>query len=489
MSLLAFFSDPIFIILVGVGIVVGGIIGLKLHPFLALLLGAFVVAIITPGSAIEHFALEKGSTPAAALELSTKNIGERIALSFGETCTKLGILIAMAAIIGKCLLESGAAERIVRSMLNITGLKKAPIALLVSSFFIGIPVFFDAVIFLMMPLAKALSIRTGKDYLLMVLVILAGSVMANSLVPPAPGPLFLAGAMNIPIGMMIIAGTLLGLITITAGYLYAVWANKRWSVPVRDSLDARVEDIKINSEKPDNQLPSLWFSLLPILIPLVLICANTYLSSFGAASNASSHSYFVNTLMKLVQFLGNKNIALASGAIAALILLAYQKKENKEGMSSFLQTALMSGGIILLIIAAGGSFGTMLQQTGISSRIAELTRGYQIALIPLAFFIAAVIRTAQGSATVALITVSGILSGMIGTEPLQFHQIYLGLAIGCGSKIMPWMNDSGFWVVCKMSNLTEREVLKTFSPMNIVMGITGLIFILLSAKLFPMIGT
>ena len=322
----------------------------------------------------------------------------------------------------------------------------------------------------------------------MVLVILAGSVMANSLVPPAPGPLFLAGAMNIPIGMMIIAGTLLGLITITAGYLFAVWANKRWSVPVRDSLDARIEDIKINSEKSDAQLPSLWFSLLPILIPIVLICANTYLSSFGAASNASSHSIFVNTLIQLVQFLGNKNIALSSGAIAALILLANQKKENKEGMSSFLQAALMSGGIILLIIAAGGSFGTMLQQTGISARIAELTRGYQIALIPLAFFIAAVIRTAQGSATVALITVSGILSGMVGTEPLQFHQIYLGLAIGCGSKIMPWMNDSGFWVVCKMSNLTEREVLKTFSPMNIVMGITGLIFILLSAKLFPLIG-
>ena len=339
----------------------------------------------------------------------------------------------------------------------------------------------------MMPLAKALSIRTGKDYLLLVLVILAGSVMANSLVPPAPGPLFLAGAMNIPIGLMIVAGTLLGLITISAGYLYALWANRRWTVPVRDSLDAKIEDIKMNSEKPDSQLPSLWFSLLPILIPLVFICANTYLSSFGSPSSTATHSFVVNMLIQLVQFLGNKNIALASGAVAALILLANQKKENSAGMTSFLQAALTSGGIIILIIAAGGSFGAMLQQTGISSRIAELTNGYQMALIPLAFIIAAVIRTAQGSATVALITVSGILSGMIGTEPLQFHQLYLGLAIGCGAKIMPWMNDSGFWVVCKMSNLTEKEALKTFSPMNIVMGITGLIFILILAKLFPLI--
>src|SRR6266542_649850 len=124
MSLPVFFTDPIFILLIGVCIVVGGIIGLKLHPFLALLLGAFVVALMTPGSAIEQFALAKGATPAAALQMAHKSIGERIALEFGATTAKIGILIAMAAIIGKCLLESGAAERIVRSMLNATGIKK-----------------------------------------------------------------------------------------------------------------------------------------------------------------------------------------------------------------------------------------------------------------------------------------------------------------------------------------------------------------------------
>ena len=487
MSLLTLFTDPIIIILVGVLIVVGGIIGLKLHPFLALLLGAFVVALITPAAAIEKFALAKGATQAAAHEMSIREIGERIALAFGETCTKLGILIAMAAIIGKCLLESGAAERIVRFVLKVTGTEKAPVAFLASSFFIGIPVFFDAVIFLMMPLAKALSVRIGKNYLLFVLAILAGAVMANSLVPPAPGPLFLAGAMHIPIGMMILAGSMLGIITISAGYFYAVWANKRWVIPVRDSLDARIEDIKKNAEKHDSQLPALWFSLLPILIPLVFICTNTFLTSYLTAEGKVDHSFFMTQTIALIQFLGNKNIALVSGAIAALLLLARQKKDSKDGINSFLQAALLSGGVIILIIAAGGAFGAMLQQTGISSRIAELTRGYQMALIPLAFFIAAVIRTAQGSATVALITVAGILSGMIGTEPLQYHQLYLGLAIGCGSKLIPWMNDSGFWVVCKMSNLTEKEALKTFTPMNIVMGTTGLVFILIAAKLFPLV--
>ncbi|MGI9544182.1 MAG: GntP family permease, partial [Cyclobacteriaceae bacterium] len=144
-------------------------------------------------------------------------------------------------------------------------------------------------------------------------------------------------------------------------------------------------------------------------------------------------------------------------------------------------------GVIILITSAGGAFGRMLQQTGISSRIGDLTQDYQMALIPLAFLIAAVVRTAQGSATVAMITASGILSGMASTMSLEYHMLYIGLAVACGSKLIPWMNDSGFWIVCKMSNLTEQEALKTFSPMLTIMGIVGLFVTMLAAKLFPLV--
>jgi GntP family gluconate:H+ symporter len=129
----------------------------------------------------------------------------------------------------------------------------------------------------------------------------------------------------------------------------------------------------------------------------------------------------------------------------------------------------------------------MLQQTGISAKIGIMTQGYQMALIPLAFMIAAIVRTAQGSATVALITASGILSGMAMNSELAFNPVYLGLAIGCGSKLVPWMNDSGFWIICKLSNLTEKEALKTISPLLVVMGFTGLIVIMIGAKLFPLV--
>lgn len=480
----SWFGDPLLILLVGVLVVVGSIIGLKLHPFLALLLGAFIVALLTPTWAIEQFSLSRGASAAAALKLSQQSIGERIAAEFGSTCAKIGILIAMAAIIGKCLLESGAAERIVRSMLNAVGVGRAPAAFLASSFFIGVPVFFDTVIFLMMPLAKAMSMRIG-NYLLLVLAILAGAVMANSLVPPAPGPLFLAGEMGIPIGLMMLTGALLGIITSASGYFFAKWVSRKWTVPLRDSAEEKVEDIKDIAAKTDAELPSLWFSLLPMLIPLVFICADTFLRSFYTAGSTQSVIEF--TLVEFVHFFGDKNIALITGGVVALILVANQKRMTREGLSKFVQSALLTGGGIILITAAGGAFGGIIQQTGISGRIAELTSGYQMALIPLAFLIAAVVRTAQGSATVALITASGILSGMATTGNLEYHQVYLGLAIGCGAKLVPWMNDAGFWIVCKMSNLTEREALKTFSPMCVVMGFTGLIVTMIAAKFFPLL--
>ncbi|MCP1383465.1 GntP family permease [Runella salmonicolor] len=478
-------TDPIFILSVGVLIVVGGIIGLKLHPFLALLLGAFVVALMTPAAVIEQFALAKGTAPAAALALSKKGIGERIATEFGNTCAKIGILIAMAAIIGKCMLESGAAERIIRSVLRLTGIDKAPAAFLVSSFFLGIPVFFDTVLFLMIPLAKAMTLRIGKNYLLLVLCIMAGAAMANSLVPPAPGPLFLIGEMHIPIGLMMIAGTIVGLFTITAGYFFALWANKKWPIELRDSLDAKLEDLKSIAAKETKHLPGLGVSLLPVLIPIVFICADTFLSNLFKPGETQSP--FLSNLITVVKFFGDKNIAIVTGGIAALLLLASQKKDNKEGLTPFVQAALMSGGGIILITAAGGAFGGMLQQTGISARIADMTKEYQMALIPMAFFIAAVVRTAQGSATVALITASGILSGMANNANLEFHPVYLGLAIGCGSKLVPWMNDAGFWIICKLSNLTEKEALKTISPLLVVMGLTGLVVIMIGAKLFPLV--
>jgi GntP family gluconate:H+ symporter len=480
-------QNPLLIVAIGMVFVIGGIIGLRLHAFLALLLGAFVVAVLTAPEAIVTYGHEKGMSTEAAHELANTNIGLRIANEFGKTCGKIGILIAMASIIGKSLLESGAAEKIVRSSLKIFGEKKAPVTFLGSSFFIGIPVFFDTVFYLMIPIAKAMAMKIGRNYLLLIMTIIAGAAMANSLVPPTPGPLFLIGEMNIPIGMMIIGGCLVGFVSISAGYIYAVWANKRWEVPLRDSIDAPIEQIRSRSRSEGKDLPSIWVAILPIVLPILLISLKAAIETFVDTGNSPKVDGLQNPLPGLAGFLGEKNVALTTGAIAGLLMLASQKKNSKKSMLESVQTALMSGGMIILITSAGGAFGGMLQQTGISSTISGWTQGYQMAVIPMAFLITAVVRTAQGSATVAMITASGILSGLATAQHLEYHQLYIGLAVACGSKLIPWMNDSGFWIVCKMSNLTEEEALKTYTPLLTIMGISGLIVIIIGARLFPLI--
>ncbi len=479
--------DPIIILIAGIVIVVGGIIILKLHPFLALLLAALIVALLTPESLSYEFFMGKGMTSAEAMKLAQKSIGERIATEFGNTCAKIGILIAMAAIIGKSMLDSGSAEKIVRSMLKVTGSKRAPIGFTLSSFFLTIPVFVDTVIFLMMPLAKAMGMKLGRNYLLLALSVIAGAVMANSYVPPSPGPLFLIGAMNVPIGLMMICGLLLGLCTITVGYFVAVYLNKKNDIPLRDAPDARLEDIAALAQKDDKDLPPLLWAVMPALFPMVMICIRSIFEAFFKPDGALTSIPILNTSLDVVLFFGDKNIALLTGALIALFVLIRQKKDDKSKLTAFVQNALMSGGGIILITASGGAFGGMLQQSGISQRIAELSSSFQLALIPLAFLITMIVRTAQGSATVALITASGILSGMAQQANLEFHPVYLCLAIGSGAKLIPWMNDAGFWIMCKTSNLTETEALKTIAPMQSIMGIAGLIITMIAAWIYPMV--
>ena len=480
-------TDPLVILLIGILIVVGGIIGLRLHPFLALLLGAFVVALMTPAAAIEQYALATGASAGAAQQLAHRAIGERIALQFGSTAGKIGILIAMASIIGKCLLESGAGRKDCPLYFKTDRHRQSAHHIFVEQFFPGHSSVFRYRVLPDDPLGQGHGYAHWKKLPTTGLVHYCWRGHGQFAGTTDTSPAFLASEMNIPIGMMMIGGFLVGLVTIVAGYFFAVWANKKWPVPLRDSIDAPLKEIQALGSQDDAHLPSLWLSLLPILIPLVFISAKSIVDMSSQTAVALDNSGFFHLMKELIQFLGEKNIALVAGGLAGLVMLVKQKKGDKKAMVASVQGALMTAGIIILITAAGGAFGGMLQQTGISARIGALTQNFQMGLLPLAFLVAAVVRTAQGSATVAMITASGILSGMANTGQLEFHPLYIGLAVACGSKLVPWMNDSGFWIVCKMSNLTEKEALKTFSPLLTIMGITGLVVIIIAAKLIPLV--
>ena len=476
--------DPLWLLALGMLVVVGAIVGLRLHAFLALLLAAVVVDAFTPRSSLETYAQAQQLSPDETSELLNTPLGKRIASGFGRTCGNIGILIALAAIIGKCLLESGAAERIVRSAMRMVGETRAPIAFLGSGFLLSIPVFFDTVFFLLIPLAKALRLRTGRNYLLYIMTIIAGGTMAHSLVPPTPGPLFVADRLGVNIGHMMIGGTILGLFTACIGFIYATWLNKRLDVPLRDSTDAPLTEFAAITNRNDRELPSLTFSLAPILIPVLLIAGDAILKLTLSPEPASTSG----ALLRFTRIAGEPNLALGLGALLALLLLVRTPHDTSRPLAASLQDALANGGLVILITAAGGAFGAILQQTGVSQRIESLATTYQIGLLPLAFFVTTLVRTAQGSATVAMITAVGILTGLLQNGQLPFHPVYLALAIGCGSKPFPWMNDSGFWVISKMSGLTIPETFKAFSFMVTIMSLVGLVLIMIAARIFPLVS-
>jgi GntP family gluconate:H+ symporter len=477
--------DPLLILVIGMVIVVGGILVFRTHAFLALVIGALVVAALTSPAAIESYAESKGMTPAETENLVSQSFGERVARGFGNTTAKIGILIAMAAVIGACLLESGAADRIVRSALGVFGEGRAPHAFLSSGFLLAIPVFFDTVFYLLIPIAKAMGIRTQRDFLWYVMAIVAGGVMAHTLVPPTPGPLFVAAELGIDLGVMIIAGLAMGLVTASCGFAYGWWANRRWPIPVRDTSEGSTEELEAMCVRPEEELPSLGVAVLPIVLPMVLIAGGTMLgATLGGIDSPGSWQL---GLLKVFEGLGNSTVALTIAAVVALVTVAMQGNGGRDRVKTTVQKALKSGGVIILITAAGGALGAALQQTGIGLRIEGLATAYNIAVLPLAFLVTAMVRTAQGSATVSMITAVGILSGFSDPEVLGFHPVYLALAIGCGSKPIPWMNDSGFWVVGKMSGLTESETLKTFSIELTLMGFAGIVAVMLCSWLLPLV--
>lgn len=550
------------IVLLGVIVVVGGVLALRLHAFLALILGAIVVATLTPRASVERFfirqssfevlradeagnlleidagapdGLEPGSllrvlaADAEAGELSVaatatverlvpastgtseralirihgplegripsdltqltviepaeldaaergakRTVGSRIADGFGRTCAGIGVLIAMAAIVGKCLLDSGAADRVVRTALRWTGEPGAPVAFTFSGFLLGIPVFFDTVFYLMLPLGKALRVRTGRNYLVYVLTIICGATMAHSLVPPTPGPLFVADELGVSLATMIAGGSIVGLACGLVGFAYAKFAGRIWDLPLRGTGDVSLEELAAAAEVDESQLPPLWLSVAPIVVPVTLISAQAVMAETDAGSPG-----WLNTL-------GEKNIALTLAAAIGLATLVWHKRKSLRDLAGAVGSALESAGMIILITAAGGAFGMALQQSGVADLIQGLPRSSPAMVCTLAFLVTTAIRTAQGSATVAMITSVGILSGLAKSGDLGFHPVYLALAIGCGSKPLAWMNDSGFWVITRMTGMSEGEGLKYITPMTALMGVFGLLMIVIGVTLWPM---
>lgn len=416
-----------------------------------------------------------GSAAEAAQQARGHPLGF-VADGFGATCRNIGFLILLASVIGRCLSESRAADRVVRWIQETLGEDRAPQGFAVSGFLLGIPSFFDTVFYLLMPLGRGLAERTGRDFLLYTLTIVAGATMAHGLVPPTPGPLFAATEFGVPLGVMMLGGIVVGAVAVSSGLVYASWANRRWPLPLRPPGDTAPAPVAVPAGEG---MPPLGWSVLPILLPIGLIAA----SEAGKASGLTAGPGLWGRWMG---FFGQSQMALLMGTVVALLLLASRRRWNWAALSGPVSQALAGGGTILMITAAGGAFGQVIRQTDVASRLAGLAGTGHFALLLAAFGITSLVRIAQGSATVAIITASGVVAPLAAASALPYHPVYLALAVGCGSKPIPWMNDSGFWIIGRMSGMTEVETLRSASAMMTLMGGVGFGVVLLGAWLLPL---
>lgn len=523
---------PYLIVAIGISTVLGLIIFLRINAFIALISAALVVSFLAPGEINEKVS--------------------RVAIAFGENAGKIGLVIGFAAVIGEAMMLSGAADRIVHAFLRLLGAKRASLALMSSGFVLSIPVFFDTVFYLLVPLAKSLYRTTRKNYLLYVCAIAAGGAITHTMVPPTPGPLAMAANLNVSVGLMMVVGLLVAAPAAVVALLVSSFMDRNMEIgtlPTFAEEDSTEE--AITKRQADIMRIPLLEALLPVLLPVLLISGDTVVGALlpkvtavseqqTVASTAQiqiqtaqtsvekkissaevtasaiakalvaiqqtateakvtldaerakepSHVATLRSIKPYTEVLGNPSLALLLSMVMSVVTWIRLKHPNAKQFTVSVENALLSAGLVILITAAGGAFGAMLKATNMADLIKESFQGSSatgLIAIALGFGLAAILKVAQGSSTTAMITVSAMMAAMgLSQEKLGFNSVYLCTAIGSGSLIGSWMNDSGFWIFSRMSGLTEKEALKTWTPLLLVLGCVSLLMTILLSVVLPL---
>ncbi|MEX0661619.1 MAG: GntP family permease [Balneolaceae bacterium] len=415
----------------------------KIHPFLALLFGAISMGFLA--------------------RLETGELISSIAGGFGSTLQSIGIVIAAGAIIGEYLDRSGGAKVLANKILNTVGENNAPLSMSLTGYIVSIPVFCDSGFIVLSAINKAIARRTKISLSVLAVALASGLYATHVFVPPTPGPLAAAATLGADIGQVLILGLIVSIPVMGSALLWAVLFCGKHTVEY-DMEDANEISVKDS--------PSFKIAITPILTPIFLIA----LKSIAEYPTAP---FGEGALLSTAVFLGDPIIALLIGVGIAFFMVSDGRKRIQN---EWLEEGLKKAGIIILITGAGGAFGEVLRQTDLGDFAAQFaTIGGLGVLIP--FLIAAFLKTAQGSSTVAIITAAAICAPLI--EPLGLDSsmgtALAVLAIGAGSLTVSHVNDSYFWVVAKFSEMDTSTALKTHTVATLIMGITGLITIQLMA--------
>lgn len=414
------------------------ILKLKVEPFISLIAVSIVAALL--------------------IGFPVKEIPGLITGGFGSTLAGVGILIGLGVIFGSILGASGAIEKIAGAVLKVFGIKQSPTGLTLSGVLVSIPVFFDAAFVILSGLIKSLSRRTGISVITFVTALGIGLIISHSMIPPTPGPLVVAENTGSDLGLFIIYAIICAVPgALVGGALYGKFIGNKIQRFVEEK-EVEQEVVAAKGGAPRKEISTaLSFGML--VLPIALILINTISGIFLDEG----------TLRTTLSFIGDKNVALFISVIVALIVL---KPYINVPYSDLYDEALNSAGMILLVTGAGGSFGTVINKSGIGDYLIETMTGLAIPVLVLAFLFAQLLRASLGSATVALVTTSSIMGPMVlelGTSP-----ILLGLAICAGAVGLSLPNDSGFWVVSKFGKLTIPETIKAWSIGGFIAGVTAL---------------
>lgn len=447
----------IFTIVSAVVLLLLMVLRLKMSAFIALLITAIYVGIIT----------------GMPLNDITTSIQEGMAGTLGFVATVVGL----GAIFGQMLESSGGAESLAHYLIKKFGKERASWAMLMTGFIVAIPVFFDVGFIILVPLVYALSRDTRRSLLYYAIPLLAGLAVAHSFIPPTPGPVAVADIIDVPLGWVILLGTIMGIPTaIIAGPLFGKYISQKIHVEAPEAKGDEIASTPFDERK----YPSFRLIIWIISIPLLLILLNTF-TTVAVSKEIVRESIYTDIL----QFLGHPFSALIIATLAATYFLCLKRGMDRQKVLDLSTKALAPAGIIILITGAGGVLKEVLIDSGIGAILAESMAHSPLPPLVLAWIISAVVRVTQGSATVAMITAASIIAPIITEFQLNDPQRALVvIAIASGATILSHVNDSGFWLVGKYLRMNEKQTLQSWTVMETLIALCGLVFTLLASLFF-----
>ena len=440
-------SHGLFLLISAAGAVVGLILLVavgKLNPFLSLIVVSLALALAT------------------GMPLS--NIVSSFETGTGNTLGHIAIVIGLGTMLGKMMAESGASDRIAQTLIHLFGEKRIPWSMMCAGLVVGLPVFFEVGFVLLVPIAFTVARRTRTSLILVGLPMVAGLSVVHGLVPPHPAAMLAVTIFHADVGRTILYALVIGIpCAIVAGPIYAHFIAPRI---VLDAHNPMAEEFA--EQQLDRPLPGFAISLATILLPVLLMLLGSWAGVLSAPGSE---------LNKSLLFLGSADMALLVAVLISFITLGTMRGFSRETILKFSNECLAPTAAITLLIGAGGGFGRILQDSGVSQAIVAVALHAHVSLLLLGWLVAALIRLATGSATVALTTAAGIVAPILAHSPGVRPEL-LAIATGAGSLVFSHVNDGGFWLVKEYLNMSVIDTMKTWSVTETLISIIALLLTL-----------